>query len=97
MKDSLQGLFALLNRSLQTEDRSIRTHFWRFLFVGLSYGMLLGAQQSVAWTGAPGLNVFRSMCYLNFFCITIAGVSFFAAAITEEKEEMTLGLLKWPA
>ena len=32
--------------------------------------------------------------YLNFFCITVAGLSFFSSAITEEKEDMTLGLLK---
>ena len=94
MSDAFQGLFALMNRSLQTEDRSIRTHLWRFLFVVMSYAMLVAAQQSISWASAPGLNVFQSMCYLNFFCITIAGVSFFAAAVTEEKEEMTLGLLK---
>ena len=94
MTGAFQGLFALMNRSLQTEDRTVRTHIWRFLFVALSYAMLVGAQQSISWIGAPGLNVFRYMCFLNFICITLAGVSFFSVAITEEKEEMTLGLLK---
>jgi len=32
--------------------------------------------------------------YLNFCFITLGGVGYFATAITEEKEELTLGLLK---
>lgn len=94
MTGAFQGLFALMNRSLQTEDRCIRTHIARLIFVALSYAMLVFTQSNAMFMSAPGLSVFRSMCYLNFFCITIAGISFFAAAITEEKEEMTLGLLK---
>jgi ABC-type transport system involved in multi-copper enzyme maturation permease subunit len=44
--------------------------------------------------GAPGLRFFRSICLLNAVLITLAGFSYFASAITEEKEEGTLGLLK---
>lgn len=94
MTAAFQGLFALLNRSLQMEDRSVRSHLARFGFVGLSYLMVAAAQKSMAWSGAPGLDVFRSMCYLNFFCITVGAVGVFTTAITEEKEDMTLGLLK---
>jgi len=90
---NVQGLFALMNRSLRTDDRAMRTHISRFLFVLLSYAMVVSVQGNI-WLGAPGLRMFRAMCYLNFFCITVAGLSFFSAAITEEKEDMTLGLLK---
>ena len=43
---------------------------------------------------APGRDVFRYMCWVNFFLLNLAGVSFFSTVITEEKEEMTLGLLR---
>ncbi len=88
------GTLALLNRSLKSDDRQIRTHLFRLLFVGLTYGMLLSSQSMWAVFGAPGLNMFRQIAYLNFFCITLAALSVFACAITEEKEDMTLGLLK---
>ena len=38
--------------------------------------------------------LFSAMVTLNFMFISLAGISFFATAITEEKEEDTLGLLK---
>ena len=94
MTGAFQGLFALMNRSLQSEDRSLRTHLWRFGFVAFSYAMLIGSQRTIMVASAPGLEVFRAICYLNFHAVTVAAVSFFASAVTEEKEEMTLGLLK---
>ena len=44
--------------------------------------------------GAPGLRFFGQICYMNFMFVTLAGFSFFSSAITEEKEEQTLGLLR---
>ena len=58
---------------------------------------LLFTIQSMARTGgvgAPGLNFLEEMVWLNFVCITLAGLSYFASAITEEKESMMLGLLR---
>ena len=37
---------------------------------------------------------FDSVVFVNLFFITLSGLSYFASAITEEKEEMTLGLLR---
>ena len=44
--------------------------------------------------GAPGLHFLQEMVWLNLVFITLAGLSYFASAITEEKEEMMLGLLR---
>src|SRR5439155_21710329 len=54
----------------------------------------LFTQESMRWLGAPGLRFFQAVVQINFFFITLAGVGYFASAITEEKEEMTLGLLR---
>lgn len=89
----LGGTLALLTRSLRIEARLLRSHLFRFLFVGIICFFLLMAHSMSMVIGAPGLRFFQSMAYLNFFLITLAGTGFFATAITEEKEEETLGLL----
>jgi hypothetical protein len=48
----------------------------------------------MGWSGAPGLVFFDSVVFINLFFISLAGLSYFSSAITEEKEEMTLGLLR---
>lgn len=85
---------ALLVRSLRVDARLMRTHLFRLLFVGFICVNLAWAQALSVAMGAPGLQFFMQIAYLNFVFISLAGVSFFATAITEEKEEDTLGLLK---
>ncbi|MCY2967801.1 MAG: hypothetical protein NT069_29925 [Planctomycetota bacterium] len=91
----LTGTLALLHRALRLDARLLSTHLFRLGFVVLVYFSLVHAQiQSLGLAGAPGLKLFSSMMYLNLGLIVLAGVSFFATAITEEKEEETLGLLR---
>lgn len=90
----MNKFFALVRRALQTESRLARGHVFRCL-LGL---FVLWALVTTSWDifnrGAPGLRLFRSMSYYNYFFISILGTAYFATAITEEKEERTLGLLK---
>ncbi|MFO0919111.1 MAG: hypothetical protein U0872_12450 [Planctomycetaceae bacterium] len=88
------GISALLNRAMQLDARQLRTHLFRLAFVAFIYFSLLIAQLEAMSRGAPGLHFLQGIVYLNAFFITLAGVSFFASAITEEKEENTLGLLQ---
>jgi len=88
-----QGVTALLERSLRTEARAGWTHIFRLVFLLCSYGCFVQVQWDSAWRGAPGLQFFQSVAYLDAILIVIAGSSFFARAITEEKEEGTLGLM----
>ena len=91
----LTGTLALLHRALRLDARLLTTHLFRLGFVVLVYFSLVHAQiQSLGLAGAPGLKLFSSMMYLNLGLIVLSGVSFFATAITEEKEEETLGLLR---
>jgi len=62
--------------------------------VGLIFLFLLGASATATATSAPGLAFFQNSLFVVLAFITLAGVSYFASAITEEKEEGTLGLLR---
>lgn len=90
----IQGTLPLLTRSLRDGARLRRSHAFRIVSMVIVCGMLIESHVMSFIVGAPGLHFFRSMCLLNAVLITLAGYSYFASAITEEKEEGTLGLLK---
>jgi hypothetical protein len=90
-------LLALFTRSLREDARAKLTYFARGGFVGfvLLIGLISGGAASMSgWSGAVGLQFFTVLVVLQTTCVTVAGIGFFASAITEEKEEMTLGLLR---
>lgn len=85
---------ALSIRALRIDERLVRTHVVRLCFAGFIFFNLAIAHSEGVVFGAPGLRFFSQMTYLNFIFISLAGITIFATAITEEKEEGTLGLLK---
>lgn len=89
-----RGTFALVNRSLRVDTRLARTHLVRLIFAGVILALLINVQRNILRYSTPGLDVFEQICWLNFFLLNLAGMSFFSTVITEEKEEMTLGLLR---
>ncbi len=88
------ALLALFTRALREDVRSKAMYWARAGLVGLVLFNLVTTQLSMGWAGAPGLKFFNSIVSLNLFFISLAGLSYFASAITEEKEDMTLGLLR---
>lgn len=87
---------ALFERSLRLESRSALMTWSRVGLLGIILFVLLPTQ-AAARAGiysAPGLDFLEEMVVVNFAFITLAGLSYFASAITEEKEEMMLGLLR---
>ncbi len=88
------GLLALLTRALRLDARQLRNHLFRLAFVGFIYLCLLWASIQSGFLGAPGLSFFSQIAWLNAMFITCAGIGFFSSAITEEKEEETIGLLQ---
>ena len=90
----IRGTMALMDRALRVDSRSVRGHLIRFLFVGLIVWCLVVTQLQAMLISAAGLEFVRSMITIALFLITLGGVSLFATAITEEKEEQTLGLLR---
>lgn len=87
------GVATLMARSLRMEANWLRAHLFRLVFAFFIYFMMLIAQVKSFTIGAPGLDFFGQMLVLNAMFITLGGIGFFATAITEEKEESTIGLL----
>ncbi|MBS0204612.1 MAG: ABC transporter permease [Planctomycetes bacterium] len=88
-----RSILALFFRSLRTESRSLRMHLLWLMLMLVIYATLWFARKSTSMFGAPGLMFFRYVMYMNAAFITMLGVSFFSSAISEEKEEDTLGLM----
>ncbi len=85
---------ALLIRALRVDARSLRPHLIRLGLLATILWLLYLASWQASFMGAPGLQLFSGLTVTNTWFITIVGVTYFASAITEEKEERTLGLLR---
>lgn len=90
----LTSTLALFTRSFRVDARSTQPHVLRLLFAGAILLELVWIHEMEILFGAPGLTVFKWISWLNFVVISLAGVGYFATAISEEKEEESLGLLK---
>lgn len=90
----MPALLALFLRSLRELLRSRMSYAVLVIMLGVIFLFLLGAQAGATATTAPGLAFFQNSLFVELVFITLAGVSYFATAITEEKEEGTLGLLR---
>jgi hypothetical protein len=90
-------ILALFNRSLRHDARQHLTYVLRLALTLVILWALFIAHAQAGSVGAPGLGFFKSVVNINLVFITLAGFSYFASAITEEKEEMTLGLLRMTA
>ena len=88
------ALLALFIRALREDVRSKSMYWARGGLVGIVLLNLGTTQLTMGWAGAPGLVFFNSVVHINLFFISLAGLSYFSSAITEEKEDMTLGLLR---
>lgn len=90
----IQGTTAMMDRALRIDSRLLRAHLVRFVFVAFAMWFAMVAQSQPVMRSASGLFFFSSLTWVTFLVITFGGGSFFGTAITEEKEEMTLGLLQ---
>ena len=88
------GITALLERSLRIDARSWQAHLARVGLMAGIYIALCFVFSMSARFGAPGLRFFRAIVWLNAIFLTLLGVGFFSTAISEEKEEDTLGLMQ---
>ena len=89
-----RGTLALMTRSLRTDARSLRTYAVRLTLTGLTLFGLITAYEQAGRIGAPGLFLFQWIMWITLAMLTLAGLSYFATVISEEREEMTLGLLR---
>ncbi len=85
--------FALTVRALRLDARRQQSHVYRFGFCFLILTNLVAVQQA-GIAGAPGRQLFEWIIYTNAVLATIAVPLLFGSAITEEKEERTLAMLR---
>ncbi|MFN0057667.1 MAG: ABC transporter permease [Planctomycetota bacterium] len=85
-------ILTLLNRSLRVDTRSKSTYFLRVGLLG--FGCLWLYIQTQERFGGRGLQLLMSSAFTVCVFITVATFTSFSSAITEEKEDMTLGLLR---
>ena len=87
------GVLALLERSWRVDARVWGQHLIRLgLVIGIYFALLFAIFTGTGF-GAPGLRFLFYIVNLNLVFITLTGVGFFSTAISEEKEEDTLGLM----
>jgi len=89
-------VLVLFSRSLNMDHRKFTTYLGRIalVFFILICLIVTHGRSTFMALGAPGLNFFNDMVFWTLIFISLAGVFYFSGVITEEKEEMTLGLLK---
>jgi ABC-type Na+ efflux pump permease subunit len=90
----LRPIFALFVRSLREQSRAKFTSLSRGGIALLLLLFIAMNERSFTHQSAPGQSVLIMLVMVNFFVIAIFGLSTFASAITEEKEDDTLGLLQ---
>lgn len=85
---------AFVTRSIRQESRLLSHHLVRGGLALLTL-YLLGLQViSSARMGASGYRLIAGIMNCCYWCLTLLGVMYFSVAITEEKEEETLPLLR---
>ncbi len=87
-------LLALFARSLREDSRLKLTYFARVGLVGVILLFMFAVESDMGWSNGPGLRFFSTVTVIDMVFIVLAGCGYFASAITEEKEEVTLGLLR---
>lgn len=85
---------AFLTRSIRQESRLLTHHLIRGALVLLTLSMFFTQVISATRRGASGLFLVDSITDCCYYCLTLLGVMYFSLAITEEKEEETLPLLR---
>ncbi|QDT45782.1 ABC-2 family transporter protein [Gimesia alba] len=89
-----RGSLIFAGFALKKDIRLKRTHVFRFICVAVVFIILFSSWLTSSRIGSPGLDFFTKIVWLNFWLVTLTGIGFFSTAITEEKEEETLPLLK---
>jgi len=85
---------AFLTRSIRQESRLLSHHITRCGMVLLMMYLLVLQILTSPRLGASGLELIRNVMNCCYWCLTLLGLMYFSAAITEEKEEETLPLLR---
>ena len=90
----MRALFALFIRSIREDTRAKLPVLLRVALIGIILLIIWSSHRNFTQSSAPGLQFFTSVMMLNLGFIALAALSLFPSAITEEKEDETLPLLR---
>lgn len=90
----MRALFALFIRSLREDTRARLPPILRTAMVVIVLLVLWASQREFAYRTAAGQELLAIVMVLNAGFLAVAAVSIFPSAITEEKEDETLPLLR---
>lgn len=91
----IDGTWSLFVWSLKSDARTFYPHVIRAFFCLIIFITVLVAWGAASTLTSPiGLILFAGLCYTNVAVITVAGISYFVSAVTEEKDSGNLALLK---
>ncbi len=90
----MRALFALFIRSIREDTRAKLPVFLRVALIGIILLIIWSSHRNFTQSSAPGLAFFTAVMMLNLGFIALAALSLFPSAITEEKEDETLPLLR---
>lgn len=90
----MTGLFSLFRRSLMEHPRSTPLLLARVALALALVCCLLFISWPERGVGAAGLQFFGAVIWINAIFITLGGFTYFPSAISEEKEDGTLQLLR---
>ena len=90
----MRALFALFSRSIREDARARVPTILRATLVAVILLILWGNQADFARHAAPGREFLFMTLFVNLAFLAIATLGSFASAITEEKEDQTLTLLR---
>jgi ABC-type transport system involved in multi-copper enzyme maturation permease subunit len=85
---------AFVTRSVRQESRLLSHHLIRAAMVGMMLYLLLLQLAGFNRMSAAGLTLIQNVMSCCYWCLTMLGIMYFSVAITEEKEEETLPLLR---
>jgi ABC-type transport system involved in multi-copper enzyme maturation permease subunit len=85
---------AFVTRSVRQESRLLSHHLIRAAMVGMMLYLLLLQLAGFNRMNAAGLTLIQNVMSCCYWCLTMLGIMYFSVAITEEKEEETLPLLR---
>lgn len=90
-------VLALVTRALRLETRSIYGHLLRLVLLVAIGLTLVAVARAASYYAAPGLWLLQSMGFAGLALVAVTSVTLFAPCIAEEREAMTLGLLRLTA
>jgi len=87
-------VFALFSYSVRLDSRLKVTYLARMALIGMMLFLMMVFRHNLALSGVSGLEFLSLIMMINVCFISMLALSSFSSAITEEKEEQTLGLLR---